>query len=221
MSFSNIYKENYLPDNIEWKNIEGLETKYQVSNYGHVKRLFRIHINNIGKKHTYTEKIFYPKPINNDETYYNRISYGLNRDFTHRLVAKTFLKNPFNLPEVNHKEGNKKYFNFAGTYKNNYEDGNLEWCNRKQNMEHASKNGLLNRDSEKRKEAVRKNQKISIEKNKEPVLMYDTDGNYLAQFESMKMAGHLLNIEKTNISRSCRKEGFTAGGFIWKYKNKK
>ena len=221
--FSEIYKEGFLPEDIEWKPIEGLEDKYLVSNYGHVKRLHRINYDKLDRKHTYTEKIFYPKLIRNEkykDNYYTRVSYGIYRDTAHRLVAKTFLPNPHSYPEVNHKEGSKKFLSYAGTKENNYEDGNLEWCTRKQNMEHASKTGLLNTTSEKRKEAVRRNQKISAEKAKKPVLMYDIEMNYLGEFESMKVAGHLLNICEQNISRACRDDKYTAGGFIWKYKNK-
>jgi hypothetical protein len=52
----------------------------------------------------------------------------------HRLVALNYLENPNNYKEVNHIDGDKK----------NNVISNLEWCNRKQNINHAIKMGLLN-----------------------------------------------------------------------------
>lgn len=46
----------------------------------------------------------------------------------HRLVAQAFIPNPNNLPEVNHKDRDVK---------NNKMD-NLEWCDRRYNVEHSS-----------------------------------------------------------------------------------
>ena len=145
----------------EWKDIEGWEGKYQVSNYGDIKRLERDITDSLGRTKHYTEKIFHPHKANNG---YTRVSFGTERDLTHRVVAKAFLPNPRNLPEVNHKDGHRKDFNFAGTKENNYEDGNLEWVDRKENMLHASRTGLINKDSKKRKISTALNQKKSVEK---------------------------------------------------------
>ena len=50
----------------------------------------------------------------------------------HRLIAETFIPNPLNLPQVNHKNGVKD--------DNSIE--NLEWVTAQQNSIHAYKNGL-------------------------------------------------------------------------------
>ena len=46
----------------------------------------------------------------------------------HRLVAEAFIPNPYNLPEINHKDENKK---------NNSSD-NLEWCTSSYNKKYGT-----------------------------------------------------------------------------------
>lgn len=55
----------------------------------------------------------------------------------HRLVATEFIANPQSLPEVNHKDGNKKHNRVA----------NLEWCLHPDNQKHAKENNLMARGS--------------------------------------------------------------------------
>ena len=106
----------------QWRDIEGYEGLYQVSNEGRVKSL--------GNNKSRKEKIL--EGVKNNCGY---LRVGLCKDgnqvtkYVHRLVAEAFIPNPQNLPEVNHKDENPS---------NNCAD-NLEFCDKKYNNNYGTR----------------------------------------------------------------------------------
>ena len=115
-----------------WKPIVGYEGLYEISNLGVIKSLRRTV--NKGKCHRTWGEHFIKYGVDGCGYFRTNLAKdGVNKTFkVHRLVAEAFIPNPNNLPEVNHKDGNKQ---------NNCVD-NLEWCDRHHNMKHAVNIGL-------------------------------------------------------------------------------
>lgn len=116
-----------------WKDIQGYEGHYQVSNLGRVKTLPRTTLRTNGRSLPVREKIrktqFSANKYVNVDLYNGKTIKWVG---VHRLVALAFIPNPKNKPQVNHLDGNP--------LNNNAE--NLEWCTASENHIHAYRTGL-------------------------------------------------------------------------------
>jgi len=115
-----------------WKSVIGFEEGYEISNFGRLKSKKRLV--DYGWKQCIRPSKILSFRKGKYGYLYTVISINKIRKTVkaHRLVAITFLPNPLNLPDINHKDGNKS---------NNYLS-NLEWCNKSHNIKHAYKLGL-------------------------------------------------------------------------------
>ena len=100
-----------------WKDIPEFDG-YQVSNFGRVKSLPRA-------GHHKKDIIMKDFIINSG---YKCVTINKKNKTIHRLVAKAFIKNPYNKNQVNHINGNKL---------DNHVD-NLEWVTQGENMAHST-----------------------------------------------------------------------------------
>ena len=107
----------------KWKYIRGYKKKYQISNYGRVKSYYR-------------KPPIIMKLSSRNSVGYIQVSLSLDGErrthLVHRLVLSHFNREPEVGEETNHKDGNKE---------NNFID-NLEWTDRKSNVNHSLQKGL-------------------------------------------------------------------------------
>lgn len=176
-----------------WKDVVGYEGLYMISDKGRVLSCKKSIIRNNGRPTNFPEKIM--KPMINHKGYEIidlRKKGSRKCGFVHRLVAKAFLDNNGNKPQVNHKNGIKTDNNL----------NNLEWVTNQENMTHAFENGLTNNSAASKSRERR-------------VVQLDKKGNFLKEFNSINDA--IIETEINNISAVCRGTRKFAGGFRWTY----
>ena len=131
-----------------WKDIEGYEGLYEVSNLGRVKSLPRIVKNRYGYRTT-PEKILAPLVSVYQTVALNNC--GTKISSIHRIVAKTFIPNPLNKSCVNHIDCNPLNNNVS----------NLEWVTYLENQMHSRRLGRYKESDKKSSERM----KIRMNKN--------------------------------------------------------
>ena len=182
----------------DWKDIEGYEGHYQISNLGNVKSLY--HKNKCGI--IYREKIL--KPVFNGKNYQISLCSGGNVKIylIHRLVAKAFLGKSDLL--VDHIDGNKLNNNI----------NNLEYVTPRENTIRAYKSNLINIPKGKNNYNYGK-----PSKKRKRIGQYDDNENLIKVWDYADMITKELNINASNIRSCCRNKRNKAGGFVWKYIN--
>ena len=113
-----------------WKEIKGYEGLYEVSSLGKVRSLDRTVLYKNGQIHIHKGKLLVPGV---SKLGYMQVCLCRNGEMKHplihRLVAETFLPNPENLPQINHKDENPS---------NNVLE-NLEWCSVEYNINYGTR----------------------------------------------------------------------------------
>lgn len=113
---------------------------------------------------------------------YLKVTINRQSRYVHRLVAEAFVPNPKNLPEVNHKDGDKL---------NNLPD-NLEWCTHAENIRHAKLNGLFDTEKQRNSRKIHEEHRLEIKK------LYGS-GNY-----TQEKLGQMFGCTQAHIGRIVR-----------------
>ncbi len=183
-----------------WKDIEGFEGAYQISNFGRLKSF----------KGVKTGRVL--SNVNKTGWYLNvNLKYKLKYRSVklHILVATHFLgTKPFETAEVNHIDMDKQ---------NNHVD-NLEWLSRHHNMKQAAllKPSFL-------EGMIYYNQ----HKKAIPVVQLSINGSVLSRFDNCKEASIATGVCARNIHQVASMTEYKpgkirsqAGGYVWKFEKK-
>lgn len=183
----------------KWRDIVGWEGIYQISNCGRLKSFKKACegylISNKNKNGDYFAVVLSAK------------HKKIKSTRMHRLVAIAFIPNPFNKPQINHKDGNKQNNNVF----------NLEWCTAAENMQHALALGLHSF-----KEMNYYNKHI----RSKMIQQYTLNNQFMNEYINCKEASKVTGVCARNIHQVAKKTeyktGMTrsqAGGFKWRFKN--
>lgn len=177
-----------------WKDIEGYEGRYLISNKGRVKSLYD-RCKAMAKDSIMATKLCKGYPavnMYNDKLIKKTL-------LIHRMVAKAFIPNTDNKPLVNHIDGNKR----------NPEVSNLEWSTYSENGIHAYKvlgkscnfTGRTGGDS------------YSAKK----VDQFSLDGVFIKSWDSGADIQRYYGFKSSSVSRCCSGELKKSKGFIWRW----
>ena len=168
---------------------EGL---YRVSNLG---RILSLNYRNTGKADLMT-------PVTDTKGYLEvhlRKNKKTKTCLVHRLVAQTFIPNPDNLPEVNHKiEGEKGkkinmvFFNTDGSI--DKEKSTIEWVTSKENINYGTR----------------------TERTSKPVIQLSLSGDLIREWPSVAECGR-NGFNQGAVSLCCLGKQKTHKGFLWMF----
>ena len=179
-----------------FKDIEGYEGLYQVSNLGTVRSLLFKKTKSLKKRFScgYLRVVLYKN--------------GCSKScLIHRLIAKAFLPNPNNLPFVNHKDecktNNFVYVNSDGSV--DLQKSNLEWCGVQYNCNYGTRN---KRGS---------NARINHQKLSKQVDQYTMNGVFVKHWPSVSEIKRQLGFCDSAIIQCCKYVSKQSYGFVWRY----
>lgn len=191
----------------EWRPIPNYEGIYEVSNFGNVRSLDRVVNGRSGGYSKIKGKTL--TPIKNCGGYL-RVNLcserGRKAEFVHRLVAKAFIENFDNLPEVNHKDENKE--------NNNVE--NLEWCDSKYNSNYGTVRQRCSEHAKgKKKHYTYESFRRMVSPKEKAVIGVNYETNHKVSFSSMKNAKK-AGFSPSGISHCISNRQKTHKGYTWR-----
>lgn len=184
-----------------WKDIQGFEGLYQVSNMGNVR--------SCSWKNMGFPKNLFLKKHNKGYRHVELVNKGTKKAFlVHRLVAEAFIPNPNGYPFINHIDEDKT----------NNRVENLEWCTQRQNMRAYFNNhpeftwenggGVYGRHRHKKSKYGDTNRNVR---------QLNMDGSFVKLWESAAEIAYENKWKQSSIAECCRGKRQKAYGYKWEY----
>jgi len=168
-----------------WKSLPGVPG-IEVSTLGRVRTLDRVVSSENGTQFIKGRIL----KQYDDHHGYLKVSIQINGKWTmkrvHRLIAQTFIPNPDNLPQVNHKDCDRRDNRVS----------NLEFCTSSYNAKYREKFGISNTESK-----------------GHPLFAISLDTLEVLHFRSQQEAGRAIGVNPKNINNVIKGSRKTAGGF--------
>ena len=177
-----------------WKTIADYP-EYEVSNQGRIRSKDRVFYDGLGRKYNKKGQLIKIEKQIGKRDGYTQLMVGIwsgkkmHRLIVARLVAKAFIPNPYNLPQVNHIDENSE----------NNRVENLEWCSAGYNMNYRS--------SPKRR-AQSKSREVKV---------CDIFGNLIKVCNSAVEASIEFSVSRSSISQCCNGIKKSAKGYIFNF----
>lgn len=219
-----------------WKDIQGYEGLYQVSNLGNIKNIRRDKL---------LKKTINSKGYNVVGLYKNNIGKQYR---VGRLVSENFIPNPYNRNEIDH----------INTIRNDDRVDNLRWCTHSENirnpithvrlidskkgernpnygkvyddeykrkMSERCKGRIVSQETRERMSKAFKGRVVSEEtrlkmreaKPKKSVNQFTKDGAFVKTWQCIMDIERELKIYSQHIIDCCKNRAKSAGGYIWRY----
>lgn len=170
--------------------IKKYENNYEISNCGRVKSLPRLEKNRCSFFMT-KEKYLKPQKLSKGYLGVRLYKHGEGETLKiHRLVYEAFIGKIPKDYDVNHIDEDKT----------NNAVWNLNLMTKEENNAYGTRNERI------------------IKKCGKPVVQYTLDGEFVAEYATLKDAERKTNIKSSNIANVCNHKNKTAGGYVWKWK---
>ncbi len=176
-------------NNETWRDIQGYEGLYQVSDTGRVRSVDRSE--QFKRNGKISHRIRHGRFLGQTADKHGYLRVHLAKDgkckrfFVHRLVATAYISKPDDKPQVNHMNGNRTDNRVC----------NLEWVSAQENVCHAFR--VIGRKPSRHR----------------PVICLETGGVYGSVTEAAKTFG----IDKSHLVACCRGRRNQAGNYHFKY----